>query len=101
MDCHTPPLTPVQRDWSRIGAGGMPFGGPWGVVVAPNITRDKVHGNISEWTDEQIIGVLTRGVTPDGRRLLPPMSARAAVYSHITPRDLHDLIAYLRSLPSH
>ena len=56
--------------------------------------------SIGEWTDEQILGALTRGVAADGRRLLPPMGARAAVYSHITAGDLHDLIAYLRSLPS-
>ncbi len=100
MDCHTPPLTPVQRNWSRMGAGGMPFGGPWGIVVAPNITPDKVHSRISEWTDDQIIAALTRGVAADGRKLLPPMGARAAVYSHITASDMRDLIAYLRSLPS-
>jgi hypothetical protein len=25
MDCHTPPLPAERRDWSRIGAGGVPF----------------------------------------------------------------------------
>ena len=99
MDCHTPPVTVVQRDWSRMGAGGMPFEGPWGIVVAPNITAGKDHGGIGNWTDEQIVGALTRGVAADGRRLLPPMAARTGAYSRITNDDMHDLIAYLRSLP--
>jgi hypothetical protein len=67
-------------------------------VVASNITPDKEHG-IGAWTDDQIIGAITRGVSADGRRLAPPMSNRAGIYSHITEGDLRDLIAYLRSLP--
>ena len=98
IECHTPLLSVVQRDWSRTGAGGMPIEGPWGIVVAPNITPDKEHG-IGDWTDQQIRDALTKGVTPDGRKLLPPMGARAPVYSRITENDMRDLIAYLRSLP--
>jgi hypothetical protein len=41
MECHTPVLSLVQRDWPRLGAGGMPFEGPRGIVVAPNITRTR------------------------------------------------------------
>jgi hypothetical protein len=100
MDCHTPVLTALQRDWTRIGAGGVPFEGPWGFVTAPNITPDRDHGGIGDWTDDQILGAIRQAVASDGRRLLPPMAARAAVYSHITDQDLRDLIAYLRSLPA-
>ncbi|HUB43473.1 MAG TPA: cytochrome c [Acetobacteraceae bacterium] len=99
MECHTPVRSPVKRDWSRMGAGGMPFEGPWGIVVAPDITPDKKHG-IGAWTDDQIRDALTRGMTPDGRHLLPPMGARAPIYSGITESDMRDLIAYLRSLPA-
>ena len=98
IECHTPPLSVVQRDWSRAGAGGMPIEGPWGIVVAPNITPDKEHG-VGNWTDQQIRDALTKGVTPDGHKLLPPMGARAPVYSQISENDMRDLIAYLRSLP--
>ena len=100
MECHTPALTAVQRDWSRMGAGGTPFEGPWGIVIAPNITPDKEHGGIGDWTDDQIRGALTQGVAADGRRLLPPMGARAPIYSRIVESDMRDLIAYLRSLPA-
>jgi hypothetical protein len=98
MECHTPLLGVVQRDWARIGAGGTPFEGPWGIVVAPNITPGE-HG-IGGWTDDQIRGAITRGIAADGRRLLPPMGARASIYSRIADGDLRDLITYLRSLPS-
>ena len=100
MDCHTPVLTALQRDWTRMGAGGVPFEGPWGFATAPNITPDKDHGGIGDWTDDQILGAIRQAVASDGRRLLPPMAARAAVYSRITDQDLRDLIAYLRSLPA-
>jgi mono/diheme cytochrome c family protein len=100
MECHTPVLALSRRDWSRIGTGGMPFEGPWGIVVAPNITAGKEHGGIGDWTDDQIRDALTRGIAADGRRLVPPMGARAPIYSHIADSDMHDLIAYLRSLPA-
>ena len=99
MECHTPLLSVVQRDWTRIGAGGMPIEGPWGIVVAPNITSNRDHG-IGGWTDDQILGAITQGIAADGRRLLPPMGVRAAIYSRITDSDLRDLTTYLRSLTS-
>ena len=95
LECHTPVLSVAQRDWSRTGAGGMAFAGPWGIVITP----DKAHGGIGDWTDDQIRGALTRGVAADGRQLLPLMGARAPIYSRITESDMRDLLAYLRSLP--
>jgi mono/diheme cytochrome c family protein len=98
MDCHTPPLPGERRDWSRIGAGGVPFEVPGGIAVSRNITSSKEYG-IKDWTDEQIIRVLTQGISADGRRLAPPMSGRASIWAQLTERDKHDLVAYLRSLP--
>jgi mono/diheme cytochrome c family protein len=98
MDCHTPPLPGERRDWSRIGAGGVPLEGPWGVVVAANITSSKEFG-IGNWTDQQILRAITEGISADGRRLLPPMSARASVWARLTEQDLQDLLVYIRSLP--
>jgi mono/diheme cytochrome c family protein len=97
-DCHTPPLPNEQRDWSRTGAGGVPFEGPWGVVVSRNITPHREHG-IGAWTDEQIVRALLQGVSADGRKLTPPMSGRTSVWAQLSQRDLGDLVAYLRSLP--
>jgi mono/diheme cytochrome c family protein len=98
MDCHTPPLPGERRDWSRIGAGGVPFEVPGGVAVSRNITSNKEYG-IGGWTEEQIIRALTQGISADGHRLAPPMSGRAAIWAQLTERDQHDLVAYLRSLP--
>jgi mono/diheme cytochrome c family protein len=98
MDCHTLPLPGERRDWLRIGAGGVPFEVPGGVAVSRNITSSKEYG-IKDWTDEQIIRVLTQGISADGRRLAPPMSGRAPIWAQLTERDQHDLVAYLRSLP--
>ena len=99
MDCHTPPLPGDHRDWSRMGAGGVPFERPWGLVVGRNITSSRSYG-IGGWTDAQIIRAVTDGISADGRRLAPPMGGRAPVWAKLDQRDLQDLVAYLRSLPA-
>ncbi len=94
IECHTP-MQAGQSDFSRTGAGGMEFRGPWGVSVARNITP---HANgIGSWTDEQIIRAVTQGVSANGRQLMPPMAYSA--YRGMTRQDLADLVAYLRALP--
>ncbi|MDP9096608.1 MAG: cytochrome c [Pseudomonadota bacterium] len=98
MDCHTPALPGEHRDWSRMGAGGIPFEGPWGVVASRNITPSKEHG-IGRWTDQQIVDAITKGIAADGRRLVPPMGGRAPIWAKLSQDDLHDLVVYLRSLP--
>ena len=59
--------------------------GPWGTVVAPNISQTK---------DTRLMipihSALARGVAADGRRLSPPMGARALIYSRITESDMRD-----------
>ncbi|WP_188966816.1 cytochrome c [Neoroseomonas lacus] len=95
IECHTPMVEGGRRDWSRTGAGGQPFPGPWGTSVARNITPDHEHG-IGAWSDAQIIRAVAEGVSADGRPLFPPMGF--SYYARISPADLRDLIAYLRSL---
>jgi hypothetical protein len=67
-----------------------------GPVPARNITPHPEHG-LGRWTDEQIVRAITEGVSANGRRLLPPMPY--ANYAGLTPRDLADIVAFLRSLP--
>jgi mono/diheme cytochrome c family protein len=94
MECHTP-MRDGHSDMTRLGAGGMEFRGPWGVSVARNITT---HPNgLGGWTDAEIVRAVTQGVSRDGRPLAPPMAFWA--YRNMTPQDLTDLVAYLRSLP--
>jgi mono/diheme cytochrome c family protein len=95
-ECHTP-MGPRGRDWSRLGAGGQAFEGPWGVSVARNITSSRDHG-IGGWSDAQIEAALRRGVARDGRRMFPPMGY--AYYARIDAADMAALIAFLRSIPA-
>ncbi|NKC33149.1 c-type cytochrome [Falsiroseomonas selenitidurans] len=94
MECHTPMLPTGQNDHTRLGAGGMEFRGPWGVSVARNLTP---HANgLGGWTDAQIIRAITQGISANDRPLAPPMAFWA--YRAMTPAELSDLVAYLRSL---
>jgi mono/diheme cytochrome c family protein len=95
IECHTPMTAEGRSDFTRTGAGGMEFRGPWGISVARNITP---HDNgIGGWTDAEIIRAVTDGVSRDGRPLAPPMAFWA--YRGMSERDRADLVAYLRALP--
>lgn len=98
MDCHSAQLSEGRADPTGRGAPGLTFDGPWGAVQARNISPHPDYG-IGRWTDEQVIAAFTRGVSADGRRLIPPMSARAPTWARMDPRDQRDIVAYLRSLP--
>ena len=94
VDCHTP-LVQGHRDWSRIGQGGQPFEGPWGVSVARNITPHPTDG-LGGWTDAEIKTAITTGIGKGGAKLAPPMGF--SFYAKMTGDDLDALVAYLRSL---
>ncbi len=98
MDCHSAQLSEGRADPNGRGAAGLVLEGPWGAVQARNISSHPEHG-IGRWTDEQILGAITRGVSADGRRLAPPMGGRSPVWARMAPEDLRALVAYLRSLP--
>jgi mono/diheme cytochrome c family protein len=96
--CHTP----VRADGSLVDAmlfaGGQQWTAtPFGDFVSYNLTSDKETG-LGGWTDDQIKAVLTRGVRPDGSRMLPyPMPWPS--YASLTPSDLNAVVAYLRTIP--
>ena len=86
--CHTiPDGTPH--------AGGRAFPIPFGTVYATNITPDKETG-LGSWSDREIFDAMTRGIRPNGERILPLMPYEA--YSGMAEEDLKALIAYLRTL---
>jgi mono/diheme cytochrome c family protein len=93
-ECHTPMLAGGHRDWSRTGAGGQEFKGPWGTVVAANLTPT----GLGNWSDGQIEQAIRMGVAKDGRKLSPPMGY--AYYQRMSAGDMAAVIAYLRSLPA-
>lgn len=98
MDCHSARTAEGRADPEGRGAPGLVLEGPWGAVQARNISSHPERG-IGRWSDAQILGAVTRGVSADGRRLAPPMGGRAPVWARMEPADLADLVAYLRSLP--
>ena len=96
--CHTP----VRADGSLVD--GMLFAGgqkwtatPFGDFVSYNLTSDKETG-LGAWSDDQIKAVLTRGIRPDGSRMLPyPMPWPS--YASLSASDLSAVVAYLRTIP--
>jgi mono/diheme cytochrome c family protein len=97
LDCHSGRLPNNQIDPARPGGQGMTFTGPWGVVVARNLTPHPELG-IGSWTEAQFARALREEIGGDGRPLMPPMG-RGRVWSQMTDRDISDIFAFLRSLP--
>lgn len=94
VECHSP-ITPQGPDLSKLGQGGYEFHGPWGVSVAANLTSSE--DGIAGFSDEELAVMITKGVRPDGTKMLPPMP-----YLHfalMTGDDVKAVIAYLRTLP--
>ena len=82
-DCHTPGHFLGKEDATKyLGGSDVGFAIPGlGVFVGPNLTPDKDTG-LGNWTPAQIVTALTKGETPEGRILAPPMPWRN--YANIT-----------------
>jgi mono/diheme cytochrome c family protein len=95
-ECHTP------RNW--FGAtepdrflAGNPVG-PDGKKV-PNITPDRETG-IGNWTEDDIIGLLTDGHTPDFDFVGGAMAEIVRNTSRLDDADRRAIAVYLKSLPA-
>jgi mono/diheme cytochrome c family protein len=95
MECHTPRDGGGRPQIERYGAGGLVLQGVFGAVVSQNITPD-IDSGIGSWTDDELKTALTKGVRPDGSRIVPPMPWR--YLATMTPNDVDALVAYLRIL---
>lgn len=95
MECHTTFGDKGPMFDTHLGAGGYEFHGPWGVSVAPNITPHE--DGIAAYSDEELAKMITQGVRPDGKRMLPPMGY--GFYAQMKPDDVKAVILYLRQLP--
>jgi mono/diheme cytochrome c family protein len=95
VECHTPFLPEGRADWTRIGAGGLPFHGPWGVSYSANLTPDPETG-LGNWKDGEIIASIY-GARRGGGRVTPPMPTQHYAQG-IAEGDLRAILAYLRSL---
>ena len=97
--CHTPLRPDGSLVESMLFAGGQRR--RWdalGEFVSSNLTADEATG-LGRWTDDQIKAALTRGVRPDGSRLLP-FAMPWPHYARLKPEDLNAVVAYLRTLPA-
>lgn len=92
VSCHTPTI--------QLPLSGTNFGAKFdmppfiGALYAPNLTPS---GNITDWTDGEIIRAIREGVGKDGRSLL---IMPAANLRHLSDEDVQALVAYLRSQPA-
>ena len=87
--CHTVPN-------GKPFAGGLPFKLPFGTIYSTNITADREAG-IGNWSDDDFVRALHRGVAPGGRYLYS-----AFPYTSFTGMSRDDALAiktYLFSLP--
>jgi mono/diheme cytochrome c family protein len=88
--CHT---TPGGAQY----AGGLAFPLPFGTLYSTNITPDKDAG-IGDYSDEDFLNAVQRGIRRDGARLYPAMPY--ASYTYMTDADALAIKAYLFSLPA-
>ena len=89
--CHTTP-------GGQAYAGGVAFNVPLiGTMYSTNITPDKETG-IGDYTDQQFLDALHKGIRRDGALLYPAMSYTSYVY--MTDADALAIKAYLFSLPA-
>jgi len=89
--CHTAP-------GDQAYAGGVAFNLPMiGTIYSTNITPDKQTG-IGNYTDQQFLDALHKGIRRDGALLYPAMSYTS--YTYMTDADALAIKAYLFSLPA-
>lgn len=89
--CHT-----NSPDRGKPFAGGLPMQTPFGVIYSPNITPDKETG-IGNWTDDQFIKAMQKGISPHGHFYYPAFPY--IYFNRMTAEDLKALKVYLDSLP--
>src|SRR3569623_2401537 len=99
LACHARTSVDAPADYRRtLGKGGRAFKGPWGETKSANITSSTTAG-IGGWSDAELRRALTEGVTPDGRKLRPPMIDHIGYYRTWKASDLDALIAWVRTIP--
>ena len=88
--CHTAP-------GGKPFAGGLGINLPFGTLYTTNITPDKETG-IGNYSDQDFINAVHRGIRRDGVRLYPAMPYTS--YGYMTDADALAIKAYLFSLPA-
>ena len=94
-ECHTPRNWLGAPESSHFLAGTAH--GPDGKSV-PNITPDPTTG-IGNWTEDDIVGVLTNGETPDFNYVTGAMAEVVKSTAKLTDADRRAIAVYLKSVP--
>ncbi len=89
--CHTD----IKNNGAFL-AGGRAIQTPFGIIYAPNITRDADTG-LGAWSEADFIRAMTQGVGKDGQHLFPAFPYTS--FTRMTEQDLKDLWAYLNTVP--
>ncbi len=77
--------------------GGAALKTQFGSFQPPNISPD-LHAGIGGWRLIDFANAMQKGVDPEGNHLYPAFPYTS--YARMTPADIADLYAYLRTLPS-
>ncbi|MCB1336450.1 MAG: cytochrome c, partial [Maritimibacter sp.] len=93
--CHMAPE--AQGDDRLVLAGGMVFASPFGSFTAPNISQNPDEG-IGAWSALDLWNALHNGTGREGQHLYPAFPY--ASYIRMTPQQVVDLDAYLKTLPA-
>lgn len=91
ISCHTED----SKDAAPF-AGGKALKTPFGTFYGPNITPHPQAG-IGRWAEADFMRAMRTGVRPDGAHYYPAFPYPS--YTKITDGDLHDLWAFLRTVP--
>jgi mono/diheme cytochrome c family protein len=94
-ECHTPRNWLGATEPSRFLSGTAH--GPDGKAV-PNITPDPETG-IGNWTEDDIVGVLRNGETPDLDYVTGAMAEVVKSTAKLSDADRRAIAVYLKSLP--
>jgi mono/diheme cytochrome c family protein len=95
-ECHTPRNWLGAPEAGRFLAGTR--AGPDGKMV-PNITPDAKTG-IGRWSEEDIVGLLTDGHTPDFDFVGGLMAEVVKSTARLTPADRRAIAVFLKSVPA-
>jgi len=89
--CHTAPGAQAYTGGFAFNLSGI------GTIYSTNITPDKDTG-IGNYTDQQFLDAMHKGIRRDGELLYPAMSY--TTYSYMTDADALAIKAYLFTLPA-
>ena len=90
VDCHTTNQTLPLSGGNNLSDGA---GLPMGAIFAKNLTP---AGELSGWSDGEIIRAIREGTRKDGRPLLMPVAS----FKYFSDEDVQSLVAFLRSQPA-